>query len=35
MKALLYSLNEAPWGNSVRVLLERCFERRGRGLTRR
>ena len=25
VKALLYSLNEAPWGHSVRVLLERYF----------
>lgn len=29
-KALLYSLNEAPWGHSVRVLLERFYERKGR-----
>ncbi|MCY0867686.1 MAG: HEPN domain-containing protein [Desulfurococcus sp.] len=28
VKALLYSVNEAPWGHSVRVLLERYFERR-------
>jgi HEPN domain-containing protein len=28
-KALLYSVNEAPWGHSVRVLLERYFCRRG------
>ena len=28
-KALLYSVNEAPWGHSVRVLLERFFEVRG------
>ena len=28
-KALLYSVNEAPWGHSVRVLLERYFEARG------
>ena len=26
-KALLYSINEAPWGHSVRVLLERYFRR--------
>lgn len=25
-KALLYSVNEAPWGHSVRVLLQRYFE---------
>ncbi len=29
VKALLYSLNEAPFGHSVRVLLERFFERAG------
>ncbi len=29
VKALLYHLNEAPWGHSVRVLLERVFERLG------
>ncbi len=28
-KALLYSINEAPWGHSIRVLLERYFERKG------
>ncbi|ABL79085.1 HEPN domain-containing protein [Thermofilum pendens] len=28
-KALLYSIHEAPWGHSVRVLLERYFEARG------
>lgn len=28
-KALLYSVNEAPWGHSVRVLVERYFERVG------
>ena len=26
-KALLYHVNEAPWGHSVRVLLERYFRR--------
>lgn len=29
-KALLYYLNEAPWGHSVRELLSRFFERLGR-----
>jgi len=29
VKALLYSVNEAPWGHSVRVLLERYFNRIG------
>ncbi|MEM4616763.1 MAG: HEPN domain-containing protein [Archaeoglobaceae archaeon] len=29
VKALLYSLNEVPWGHSVRELLERFFERIG------
>ncbi len=28
-EALLYSANGAPWGHSVRILLERYFERRG------
>jgi len=28
-KALLYSINEAPWGHSVRVLLQRYFEATG------
>ena len=28
-KALLYSVNEAPWGRSARLLLERYFERMG------
>lgn len=28
-KALLYSVNEAPWGHSVRVLLERYFRKKG------
>jgi len=27
-KALLYSVNEAPWGHSVRLLLERFFARK-------
>jgi len=26
-KALLYKINEAPWGNSVRILLERFLTR--------
>jgi len=26
VKALLYYINEAPWGHSVRILLERYFE---------
>ena len=26
LKALLYSVNEAPWGHSVRILLERYFK---------
>ena len=26
---LLYHVNEAPWGHSVRVLLERYFRRKG------
>ncbi len=30
VKALLYHVNEAPWGHSVRVLFERYF--RGRAL---
>ncbi len=29
VKALLYSVNEAPWGHSVRILLERYFRRVG------
>jgi len=29
LKALIYSINEAPWGHSVRVLLERYIERQG------
>ncbi|HIQ55865.1 MAG TPA: HEPN domain-containing protein [Pyrodictium sp.] len=29
VKALLYSINEAPWGHSVRVLLLRYFEATG------
>lgn len=28
-KALLYYVNEAPWGHSIRILLERYFERKG------
>ena len=27
VKALIYSLNEAPWGHSVRILLERYIEK--------
>ena len=27
MKALLYGLNEASWGHSIRILLERYIER--------
>ena len=30
-KALLYHVNEAPWGHSIRVLLERFFRRMGGG----
>ncbi len=30
VKALLYYVNEVPWGYSVRVLLERCFRKIGR-----
>lgn len=26
-KALLYHINEAPWGHNIRILLERYFER--------
>ncbi len=29
VKALLYYVNEAPWGHSVRVLLERYFSKVG------
>ena len=29
-KAMLYAVNEAPWGHSVRILLERFFEASGR-----
>lgn len=29
VKALLYYVNEAPWGHSVRVLLERFFSKVG------
>lgn len=32
MKALLYSVNEAPWGHSVRVLLERYSQKRGESI---
>jgi len=28
-KALLYSVNEGPWGHSVRLLMERWFSVRG------
>lgn len=28
-KALLYHVNEAPWGHSIRILLERFFKRIG------
>ncbi len=31
VKALLYSVNEAPWGHSVRILLERYFKKAGVG----
>ena len=31
VKALLYYVNEAPWGHSVRVLLERYFEKKNIG----
>ncbi|MEM4668736.1 MAG: HEPN domain-containing protein, partial [Nitrososphaerota archaeon] len=27
VKALLYNVNEAPWGHSVRILLERYIEK--------
>ncbi len=27
VKALLYSINEAPWGHSVRIVLERYIEK--------
>ena len=29
VKALLYYVNEAPWGHSIRILLERFFRRAG------
>ncbi len=29
VKALLYSVNEAPWGHSIRELLRRFYERTG------
>jgi len=29
VKALLYGINEAPWGHSIRVLLERYIEKSG------
>jgi len=29
VKALLYSVNESPWGHSVRVLIERYVEKTG------
>jgi len=29
VKALLYSINEAPWGHSIRSLLHRFFESKG------
>ncbi|MEM4467022.1 MAG: HEPN domain-containing protein [Nitrososphaerota archaeon] len=29
VKALLYNVNEAPWGHSVRILLERYIEKTG------
>ncbi len=29
IKALLYYLNEAPWGHSIRILLERYFRKVG------
>jgi len=32
VKALLYSVNEAPWGHSVRILLERYFEATNKGI---
>ena len=31
-KAMLYSVNEAPWGHSIRVLLERYSEASGKTL---
>jgi HEPN domain-containing protein len=35
VKALLYSINEAPWGHSVRILLERYFRRTGKEFNER
>ncbi|MET1159564.1 MAG: HEPN domain-containing protein [Thermoprotei archaeon] len=32
VKALLYSINEAPWGHSIRVLLERYFKASGKDI---
>ncbi|WP_290899362.1 HEPN domain-containing protein [Ferroglobus sp.] len=29
VKALLFHINEAPWGHSIRELLERFFEKKG------
>ena len=29
VKAILYSINEAPWGHSIRILLERYIEKSG------
>ena len=29
VKTLIYSLNEAPWGHSVRILLERYIKKSG------
>jgi len=34
VKAMLYSVNEAPWGHSVRILLERYAEASGEHLAR-
>lgn len=34
VKALLYYVNEAPWGHSVRVLLERYLKGRGLNIDR-
>ncbi|NPA05612.1 MAG: HEPN domain-containing protein [Crenarchaeota archaeon] len=35
VKALLYSINEAPWGHSIRVLLQHYFELTGEKAPRR
>ncbi len=35
VKALLYYVNEAPWGHSIRVLLERYFKRMSIGTDRK